>query len=125
MSEHRILTAVGAGLTAFLLVTVAVIEVLGFEFSAMLALPVGIVAGLVVLLVATSGLQRAGTTSRRLAQAAAGFGYTVLLLLAVRYVNVGGIRGRLSVMDVIGAAVGIAIAVFLLSWFRTRPTTSA
>lgn len=125
MSEHRVLTAVGAGLTAFLLVTVALVELLAVEFSAMLALPVGIIAGLVVLLVATSGLQHAGPTSRRLAQAAAGFGYTVLLLLAVRYVNIGGIRGRLSVTDVIGAAIGIAVAVFLLSWFRTRPTASA
>lgn len=45
MDGRTILSAVGAGLTTFLLVSVAVIEVLDFEFSPLVGLPIGLMVG--------------------------------------------------------------------------------
>lgn len=48
MNPRHLLTAVGAGITMFLVVTVLVIELLAVEFSAIVGVPLGLLAGLVV-----------------------------------------------------------------------------
>lgn len=102
--------ALGAGLTTFLVVTVLVIEALSFEFSAIVALPIGLLAGVAVLVLVGLTLPLAGRFGRGLAVGAAGFGYAVVLLLAVRYVDLAGLRSELS-MDLVVAAAGVVAAV--------------
>ena len=51
MNARRPITAIGAGITVFLVVAVAVIELIAFEFSALIGLPVGLLAGIAVAVV--------------------------------------------------------------------------
>jgi xanthosine utilization system XapX-like protein len=113
MDLRHAATALGAGLTTGLLVAVAVIEMLAFELSALVGLPVGVLAGLVVLAtvaVAFDGLDR---MERRALSAYAAFGLTVLGLAALSYVNLlSGVSGWLA------AVTGLVVAVltYLLLW---------
>lgn len=114
MTARRALTAVGAGVTTFLLVAVLVIELLDVEFSAIVGLPVGLFVGLAVLVVVWVQFDEATPGTRRLASAYAAFGLAVLVLLALRYVNVG--RNALSVDVLVGIGVAAAALVFLTLW---------
>lgn len=113
MDIRHALTAVGAGLTTGLLVAVLVIEMLAFEFSVLVGLPVGILGGLVVL--ATVGVTFDGLDAmeRRALTAYAAFGFTVVALAALAYVNVlVGVSGQVA------AGVGLAatILIYLVLW---------
>lgn len=103
MDARHALTALGAGLTTGLVVAVLVIEMLAFELSALVGLPVGALAGLVVLAtvgVAFDGLDR---MERRALSAYAAFGFAVVGLAALSYVNLlSGVSGQLA------AGVGLA-----------------
>jgi hypothetical protein len=105
--------AFGAGLATFLLVTVLVIELLAFEFSAIVALPIGLLAGVAGLLLVVLTFSDAGRIGRGLSVAAAGFGYAVLSLLAVSYVNLGGLRSDLSTTLVVTVAASVAALAFV------------
>lgn len=114
MEPRRALTASGAGVTTFLLVTVAVIELLDFEFSAIIGLPVGLLAGLVALVVLWVRLSALSPSVRRALGAYATFGLTVLGLLALRYVDIG--RGVFSTDVITGIGAVTAVLAYILLW---------
>ncbi len=107
------LTAVGAALTTGLLVAVAITEMLAVEFSVLIGLPVGILAGLVVL--ATVGIAFDGLDpmERRALSAYAGFGLTVVGLAALAYLNLlGDVSGLLAA----GAGLAVTVLTYLSLW---------
>jgi hypothetical protein len=118
MGIRRILTAAGAGVTTFLLVAVLVIEALDFEFSAIIGLPVGLLAGFTVFAGLWLRLAELTPGVRRFASAYATFGLTILLLLGLSYVNIGRALLSVDVMATIGFAA--AVVVFLLLWLTDR-----
>lgn len=112
----RPFVAVGVGVTSFLLATVAVTELASsaVEFSLLLGLPAGLLAGLAGTLLTYSRL--GGDASRIVRAGAAGtaaFGYTVAALWAVRYAA-AGTRSLLDVSTVVSAAVATAVVVATL-----------
>ncbi len=113
MNLRTISVAVGAGITAFMLVAVSVIELLPFEFSALVGLPVGLLAGVIVLGGILVKYQVISETAQQLTAALAGFGYAIVVLLGVSYVNLGGLRSRITVELMIGIGIATAIAVYL------------
>jgi hypothetical protein len=120
MHLRAALAAAGVAVTAFLLVTVAVIELLAFEFSAIVAVPVGLIAAVVAFVAVFAEFRFAGTLVRRAAAAVAGFGYAVLALLAAGYVNLGGLRSVLGVDVVVATGAVTAAAVYLGLWAHER-----
>ena len=110
----RMLTALGAGVTTFLLVAVLVIESLAVEFSAIVGLPIGLLAGLAVAAGLWQVLPAATANVSHAAAAYATFGPTVLVLFVLRYVNIG--RDVLSVDVMVVVGVIAAIVVFVLRW---------
>lgn len=87
MNVRRPLTALGAGITGFLVVAVAVIELLAVEFSAIIGLPIGLVAGLAVAVVVLLKHDESPDVLRWLAAALAGFGYGIIASVGASYVN--------------------------------------
>jgi hypothetical protein len=118
MSFRRVLTAAGAGITSFLLVTVLVIEILDFEFSAIIGLPVGLLAGFAVSAGLWVRLPELAPGVCRIASAYATFGLTVLGLLGLRYVNIG--RDILSIEFITGTGIAAAAIVLTLLWLIDR-----
>ena len=118
MNGRQVITAVGAGFATVLLIAVLVIELLAVEFSAIVGLPVGLLAGLFVFFAVLLRLDEVSAGLRRALRAYAGFGLAVVALLALRYVNVG--RAVLSTEVVVGLAVLAAIAVPVLDWLIDR-----
>lgn len=114
------LAAAGVAVTTFLLVAVAVIALLPFEFSAIVGLPVGLLAGIVAFVAVFAEYRFAGPTARRVTLAVAGFGYTILALLFVGYVNLGGLRGAIGPELLVVLGVVVAAAVYLGLWARER-----
>lgn len=112
MNARRLFTVIGAGSTTFLLVAVALIEVLDVAFSAIIGIPVGVVAGLALSVGLWIALEELRVGVRRAVSAYAAFGLTVLTLLTLRYVNVG--RRVLSVDVVAGVGVGAVVVVYML-----------
>lgn len=118
MESRRVLTSIGAGVATFLLVAVLVIELLNFEFSAIVGLPVGLVAGLVVFVGLWTRIAEFRPTVRRFASAYASFGLAILLLLALRYVDIG--RDVLSTDVIAGLGFVTAVAVYGSLWLLDR-----
>lgn len=111
---RRFLTAVGAGLTTFLLVAVLVIKLLAFEFSAIIGLPVGLLAGFAVFVGLWTNLDRLRLGVRRAVSAYAMFGLTLFVLTGFQYVNIG--REVLSVEVTAGIGLVAAVVVYILFW---------
>jgi N6-adenosine-specific RNA methylase IME4 len=107
---------VGAGITAFLVVSVAVIEFVNVEFSALLGLPAGLLAGATVAVVVAAQYDTLADPVRYAVDAATGFGFAVVTLLAVRYVNLAGLRTELSTGVTVGIALLAAVLAALASW---------
>jgi len=120
VTARRALLAVGAGLTTLLVVGGLLTALLPFEFSALVGLPVGLLAGLLAAVLTLGAPIRPGTPGGRAVRAYAAFGYVVVGLAALSYVNVAGFRGTLTVTQ--WAAVGVlaAVTVYLGLWLRTR-----
>jgi hypothetical protein len=118
------LTAVGAGLTTGVVVAILVIELLGVELSALVGLPVGLLAGLTVLAAVSVADDSLSVTERRVLSAYAAFGLTVVTIAALSYVNlVTGIPGGM----VAGAGLAGTVLTYLGLWGvdrgkRTRRT---
>jgi hypothetical protein len=112
MDARRLITATGAGITAFLLVTVAVVELLAIEFSALIGLPIGIVAGIAVTVVVFLNHDGAFDLFRLIAAALAGFGYGIMATVAASYVNLLDVQfeTRLTIGAIAGV-LAVALAV--------------
>lgn len=112
MNVRRPLTAIGAGITAFLVVAVAVIEVLSFEFSAIVGLPIGLVAGIVVAVAILLYHEEAADPLRWILAGLAGFGYGIVATLAASYVNLAETQFETTLaIGVVAGLVAVAIAV--------------
>lgn len=114
MQYHRLMVSLGAGVTTFFLVSVSIIELLDIEFSAIIALPIGLLAGVAVLVVLWRQFTALSQSSIRASSAYAAFGLTVLVLLALRYVNLG--REVLSVDVMVGIGIATAVVVYIGLW---------
>jgi hypothetical protein len=113
------ITAVGTGITAFLLVAVSVIELLDLEFSALVGLPVGLVAGIVSFVLVLLRHDDAEEPVRWALAGFAGFGYGILLALGVMYVNLADFPFEVTV----GIGVAAAVIAFLGAALLNRRET--
>jgi uncharacterized membrane protein len=118
MDVRNGITATGAGGTTFLLVAVLVIELLDTEFSAILGLPVGLIAGIAVFAGLWVAIDEMRSGIRRAASAYAAFGLAVLGLLALRYVNVG--RDVLTTDVVVGVSLAVVVVVYVALFLYER-----
>lgn len=116
MNPRRALSALGAGVTTFLVVAVAVIELLAVEFSALVGLPVGLVAGIAV----AARYDRLDAAPRYVVDAVAAFGLAVVAVQAVSYVDLAGLRSMLSTGVTVAVAVVAAVVAAVASWFTDR-----
>lgn len=116
MSERATAAAVGTGVTTFLAVAAAVIVVVQVEFSALVGLPVGLAAGAAAAVMVAARYDTADPPARYAADAAAGFGFAVGVVLAVRYVNLAGLRPDLSTDVTVGVALVAAALAAVASW---------
>jgi hypothetical protein len=112
MNTRRAITALGTGITVFLVVAAAVIEFLAFEFSALIGLPVGLLAGIVAAVVVGLKHDEMSNTLRWVVAAIAGFGYGILATFAASYVNLveTQFETRLAIA-VIAALLAVGLAV--------------
>lgn len=124
MIGYRVLAGLGTGISVGLVVTVLAIEALPFEFSAIVALPVGLLAGGMAGVLVARRYERVDRPTRALFDGSAGFGYTVVLLLAARYVGRLGLRSIVTVEFVAVAAVVVALLTAVASWLLGRPSDS-
>ncbi|MFC6757450.1 MULTISPECIES: hypothetical protein [Haloarcula] len=106
-----LVVAVGAAATTALLVAVPVIELLETEFSALVALPLGLLAGLATLVGVGFNFASLHPVRRRAVVAYATFGPSVLAVLALAYVNVA--RDLLTVQVAVGVALVATAAVYV------------
>ena len=119
MNLRKPITAVGTGITAFLVVAVSTINLLDFEFSAIVGLPVGLIAGIVVFVLVLLRHDDADEPVRWALAGFAGFGYGTLLALGTAYLNIVdvGFEGT------IGVGVAAAVIVFLGTGLLDRRET--
>lgn len=118
--RRKWLAAVGVGVTVFLAVAVLVIESLAVEFSAVVGVPIGLLAGLLASSLVARYYQKVGSDARALVDATAGFGHTVLVLAAVQYVGIGGFESALTLPVSLSVSVTAGILTGLASWLRAR-----
>lgn len=116
MDLRTALAALGAGIATLLVVAVVVIELLDVEFSAIVGLPVGLLAGLAAFALLTSEYADLGQAPRVAVDAVAGFGFGVVLLLGASYVNLADY----AVETTAGAAVAVGALVGIGSWLADR-----
>ena len=107
-------------MTAFLVVAIAVIEFLDFEFSALVGLPVGLLVGGAVFVAVAVRYDDAGAVLRYVVDASAGFGLAVVVVQVVSYVNLAGLRSALSVDTMFAVAVVAGLLAALASWLADR-----
>ncbi|MEF8975192.1 MAG: hypothetical protein V5A21_03065 [Halapricum sp.] len=125
MTSRAAVVAPGAGLSTGLLVAVLVIEALPYEFSAIIGLPVGLLAGSAVGLLVGWHYEGASFIVRSVADGAAGFGYAVALLLVIRYADVFGLRSAVTFERLVVSSVVVGVAVPVRAWLdtsRSRPS---
>ncbi|WP_247008120.1 hypothetical protein [Halorientalis litorea] len=121
MRLRTLALALAAGVSAFVLVAVAVTELASsrIEFSLFLGLPAGLVAGAVTTALVAVGLGRS-PASRRFALAAAAFGVAFpLSLVAIAFLVGSGILTAMAVAVVVGTAAAVG------TYVRARNTETA
>jgi len=106
-----VLAALGSAATTLLLVAVPVIELLDTEFAALVALPLGLLAGLAALIGVAFNFANLHPVRRRAVVAFAAFGPAVLAVLGLAYVNVG--RSLFTVEVAVGAGLAATAAVYV------------
>ena len=112
MNPRKILTSIGSGLTTFFIITVLVIELLDFEFSAIIAIPVGVFAGIAVLFGVTLMIGEVSEPVQLFLTGYAAFGLILLSLLAAQYVNIG--RSIITMPRALGVSVAGAILITII-----------
>jgi hypothetical protein len=118
MRARRLFTAVGAGITSGLLVAVLIIELLAFELSAIVGLPVGLLLGAVVCVGLWNRGDRLSQGVRRAVTAYATFGIALLAFLALRYVQIG--QRVLTLEVVVGGSLAAVVVVYAALLFCDR-----
>lgn len=122
MDARTVATAVGSALTAFLVVAVVVIELLVAGPGAGI---VGVVLGVVAAALAFAAVlarPREPPGPRGTVEAVAAFGWTVLVVLALSYVNAPAVGS----LDGLGtAAVGLVVAFAVGGAVNLRLTGSS
>lgn len=108
--------SVGAGITVFLIAAVAVIELWNVEFSALVGLPVGLLAGAAAAVAVAIRYDALVGPARYTVDAVAGFGLAIIVVLAISYVNLAGLRSALSTDVTVGIAALAAALAALASW---------
>lgn len=120
-ARHRTwLAAAGAGTTTFLVVAVLVIEVLPVEFSAVVGVPVGLLAGLVANGALLRYYRKLGATGRRVADAVAGVGYAFLVVATVTYLDPAGLGAALTFESSVAVVVAGGVLAGVTSWLVNR-----
>ena len=120
MLGRDIVSGIGAAISTTLIVAVVLIEALPFEFSAIVALPVGLLAGAGAGVVVARRYEQVDRPARALFDGSAGFGYTVVLLAAARYVGRLGLRSTVTFQRLLVAAVVVALLTAMASWLFAR-----
>ncbi|QSG07465.1 hypothetical protein [Halapricum desulfuricans] len=120
MDIRTVSVALGTGFTVALLVAVVLIEALPYEFSAIVGLPVGLLIGTVTVLLVAGRYARLEPTAQSLLDGTGGFGYAVVLLLGVLYVDFAGLGARINLATLVGVALLVAAFVAVVSWIRSR-----
>ncbi|MDL5362895.1 hypothetical protein [Halalkalicoccus sp. NIPERK01] len=117
MSATRIAVALGAGLSAFLVVGALTTELLAgtIAFSALVGLPAGALAAFVVFALVSARFDGIGRPAGRAGAAIAGFGYAVLAYAALAYVAAGI---AFDVHRAVGLAAVVAAAIH--GWLAVR-----
>jgi hypothetical protein len=125
MDLQRILLGGGVALTTFGLVAVVVIETIQVDPVAGI---VGVILGAIFALGAFGAVfltfESASPTIRRDIVAVAAFGYTALLVLALSYVNLAGLRSVIDPTVVVVLAALVAVLVWVSLWGRSGPRES-
>lgn len=120
MALRTIIAALGAEIAVFLVATVLVIELLDFEFSAIVGLPVGVLGGGATLAFLLSRYSALGHVQRSVVDAVAGFGVGIVLMLGVSYVNLA----NLSFDGTVATAIAIGVLAGFGSWVTKKSPTS-
>lgn len=118
MNVRRALTVFGAGLTTGLLVTVLIIGLLDFEFSAIIGLPIGILTGLTALGTVAVTYDRLDVIERRAMSAYAAFGLAIIVITGLDYVNLA--RGLFSGTVAAGVGLTATALTYLGLWGLER-----
>lgn len=116
MKRRSVAAAVGTGITVFLVVAVTIIELLNVEFSAIVGLPAGLVAGAAVAVLVSARYETLNAPAGYAVDAAAGFGLAILALLVVSYIDLAGLRSELSADVTVMVGVLVAALTALASW---------
>lgn len=123
MTGRTVAIALGTGFTTALLVAVSVIEALPYEFSAIIGLPVGLVAGVAVAVLVGWRYERTRPAVSGVADGAAGFGYAVVLLLTVRYADFLGLESAITFERLVVVSAVVGVAALVASWLHAlRPS---
>ena len=120
MLGRDMVSGFGAGIAVALVVSVILIEALPFEFSAIVALPVGLLAGTGTGVLVARRYEQVDRPARALFDGSAGFGYTVVLLVAARYVGRLGLRSIVTFQRLLVAAAVVALLTAMASWLFAR-----
>lgn len=114
MDAQAVLAAAGAGVATVLLVGGVLTAVLepAIRFSALVGLPVGLLAGLAAFVGIVLGLDRTDTLAGQLLGGYAAVGFAVIGYLALSYANVAGVGGTLGTtqLGIVAALVGAVVA---------------
>lgn len=115
----RLVAALGVGVTAFLLSSAAVTELLAasIEFSALVGLPVGVLVGAAAAAATWLRLWNSRRARPALLGAAA-VGYAVVAVAAASYA-VSSVRGFVTVERALAVALLVGVAVFALASRRS------
>ena len=125
MALQRIALGIGAGLTAFGIVAVVIIEAVQVDpVAGILGAVLGALFGLGVFGVVVLTYDEASPTIQRDVAAVAAFGYTALAILALRYVNLAGLRSVIDPTVVVAVPSLVAVLVWLSLWGRSGPRES-
>lgn len=116
MQRRRVLAGLGVGLSTFFVVTVLVIELLDFEFSAVVGLPVGGLAAILGFVLVQRGYTSLDPSGRSILDGVAAAGIGTLLLLWLRYLHLAS----LDLPALLAGAVGIGLVVGVGSWLAHR-----
>jgi hypothetical protein len=115
----RLVAALGVGVTAFLLTTAGVTELLAasIEFSALVGLPLGLLVGAAAAAATRLRLWN-NPDARPALLGVAAAGYVVVAVAAASYA-ISSVRGLVSVERALAAAILVGVVAFALA--RRRP----